>query len=158
MGTQAEALAGQLEAAIDEAVAAIAACSDTRWGALNPTDSWSVGVTAHHIASSVQPTFELVQAIATAQPLPPITFEMINAGNAQHALQFANCTKAETLDLLRSSKAGVLGQLRAFSDDQLARTAQFPPLGEAPVGAGQLVDMLVIGHVKGHLTNILAPA
>jgi hypothetical protein len=157
MGSQAEVLAAQLEAAIDEAAAAIEGCSDERWSALNAADGWSVGVTAHHIAGSVEGTYGLAQAIADSRPVPPITRELLDAGNARHAREFAGCTKAETVALLRGSSQDILAQLRALSDEQLARSADVPIAGGI-LSAGELIERVVVGHVRGHLANIVVPA
>ena len=46
--------------------------------------------------------------------------------------------------------------LRGMSDEQFANTTVLPLLGENPVSAAQLSEMLVIGHILGHLESIQA--
>lgn len=58
----------------------------------------------------------MVQAIANEQPLPGLTMDQINEGNAQHAPDFASVGKRETLDLLRSCEQAAAA-LRKLSDE-----------------------------------------
>lgn len=155
--TDAEALAARLEVAVEEAIAAIEGCSEERWTALVPADGWSFAATAHHIARALQQTFALARCIATGQPLPRLVPEEMEAANQEQARAFAACTKAETLALLRGNRDAALEQLRTLSDAQLARAEPFPILG-GTFSARELIDALVIGHIKQHLANMLAPA
>src|ERR1700730_13948323 len=103
MPTHAETLAAQFEAATNDAIQEVRNCSDAKWRLAMPNDGRTVGVVAHHMATGDLPILGLVQAIASGQPMPPITPEIINQGNAQHAQQFANVTKAETIQLLQQN-------------------------------------------------------
>ena len=47
--------------------------------------------------------------------------DAINRGNAEHAIQFAHATKAETLALLRQSGAAAAAMVRGLGDTQLDR-------------------------------------
>lgn len=154
MGNRAEALAKQFEQANNDVIAAVEGCSDAQWKAMTKEEGWSVGVAAHHVAVSHSGVFGLAQAIANGQPLPPITRDMINQGNAKHAQEFAGCTKQETLDLLRANGAAAATGLRGLSDEQLDRSATFAPLGDAPVSAQQAIEMVLIGHPQSHLQSM----
>ena len=102
MSGRSEALAERLERINDEVMATVEACSDEQWRAACQGEGWSVGVTAHHIAAAYEPIAHFVQVVGTGQPLPPMTAEMLDQLNAEHAREYANCGKAETLELLRS--------------------------------------------------------
>ena len=102
MSGRAEELAKRFEQANDEVIAAVQNCSDEQWRRTCSGEQWSVGVTAHHIGTSYGPIAGMVQALATGQPVPPLTAELLDASNAEHARQFAGCTKEETIELLRS--------------------------------------------------------
>ena len=93
MSGRAEELAKRSEQANDELIAAVQSRSN---------EQGSVGVTAHHVGTSYGPIAGMVQALATGQPVPPLTAELLDASNAEHARQFAGCTKEETIELLRS--------------------------------------------------------
>jgi uncharacterized damage-inducible protein DinB len=152
MATQAEALAQQLEAVNNELIGTVEGLSDAQWRATCAPEGWTVGVTAHHLASSHEPVAGLVMAVATGQQLPGITPEMIDAGNAQHAQQFANVGKQETLDLLRSAGPKAVGMVRGLSDEQLQRSAQLFP--GTQFTAAQIAENILVGHPRQHLQSI----
>jgi uncharacterized damage-inducible protein DinB len=154
MGERAETLAQRFEQANNDLIAAVDGLSDSQWQALNKDAGWSVGVTAHHVAVSHPAVAGLVQAIGSGQPLPPITLDMLNQGNAQHARESAGCTKQETLDLLRANGAAAAAVVRGLSDDQLDRTGTMPAFGDAPISAQQVIERILIGHPGMHLPGI----
>src|SRR5262249_9059140 len=127
--------------------------SDAAWSAPCPNDGRSIGVVAHHVASSYPTISGLVAAVATGQPLPPITEEMIHQGNAAHAQQVAACTQAETVALLRGNAQAASALVRGLSDEQLANTA---PLFGQQVSARQIAENILVGHPKGHLAAMAA--
>jgi uncharacterized damage-inducible protein DinB len=147
-------LAERFEAVNGELIAAVEAASEDDWKRTCQGEGWSVAVTAHHIATSNNAVAGLVQAIASGQEVPPITREMIDEGNAQHALEYADCTREETLELLREGGAQTLRILRGLSDEQLDRTAVFQAMNGAEVSAQQFAEMILIGHSNQHLQSI----
>jgi hypothetical protein len=154
MGARAEALAERFEAINREFIATVEAASPEDWGRTCQAEDWSVGVTAHHIGVSSGAVAGFVQAIATGQEVPPITKEMIDEGNAQHAVEYATCTKEETLELLRRGGEQAASILRGLSDEQLDRTAVLAAMGGAEVSAQQMTEMVLIGHAENHLQSI----
>jgi hypothetical protein len=152
MAQRSQALADQFEKANREIIATVERCSDTQWKNKTSGESWPVGVVAHHVAQSHEGIAGLVQKIATAQPLPGLTMDMINQGNAEHAKKFANCTKDETLALLRKNGAAAASAVRGLSDEQLDRSA--PLLGGPPMTAQQAIERILIGHVQDHHGSI----
>jgi hypothetical protein len=89
----------------------------------------------------------LAGMIAHGQPVPALTMDMIHQGNAAHAVQHANCTKAETLALLRQNGAAAAATVRGLADLELDRTATLP-LGT--MSAAQVIERILIGHVHDH--------
>jgi uncharacterized damage-inducible protein DinB len=151
MSERARNLAQQLEQSNHRLITTIEGLSDAQWRAETPDDGRSVGVVAHHVATSHKTVAGLVGAIAHGQPVPPITMDMIHQGNAAHATQFANCTKAETLALLRQNGAAAVATVRALQDAELDRSVTFP-LGT--MTAAQVVERILIGHAEGHHGSI----
>jgi uncharacterized damage-inducible protein DinB len=147
MSERARSLAQQLEQANQSLIATIEGLSDAQWRAKTPGDGRSVGVVAHHVASSHKSVAGLVGAIADGQPVPTITMEMIHEGNAAHATQHANCTKSETLGLLRQNGAAAVATVRGLGDTQLDRTVTFPM---GTMTAAQVVERVLIGHANDH--------
>ena len=154
MGQRSQALAEQFEQANRQMIAAIEHCSEAQWKTKTSGEQWSVGVVAHHVAQGHEAVAGLVRMTANGQPLPPMTMDTIHQMNAEHAKQYANATKDETLALLRKNAAAAASTVRGLSDEQLDRSA--PLLGGPPMTAQQMVERVLIGHVKEHHGSIQA--
>ncbi len=147
MSERARTLAQQLEQANHDLITTIEGLSDAQWHAKTPGDGRSVGVVAHHVAESHKAVLGLAKAAAAGQSVPNITMDMVHQGNAAHAAQHANCTKAETLPLLRQNGAAAVAAVRAFGDAELDRTLALP-MGTLTVA--QLVERVLTGHAQDH--------
>jgi hypothetical protein len=155
MTTQGEQLASQFEAANKQFISTVEAMSDADWKKTCPSEGWPAGVTAHHAAESTAGLAGMVQMLAQQGQLPAITQDQLNAGNAEHASRAANVGKAETLALARTNGEAAAKVLRSLSDEQLAKTAMLPLMGQE-VSAKQLTEMVMIGHLTGHGASITA--
>jgi hypothetical protein len=78
-------------------------------------------VTAHHFAGALEPVAHMVEALVAGQP-GNFTSGMFDEMNAQHAKEYAHCTKAETIALFRKGAAAAAAVIRGLSDDQLANS------------------------------------
>lgn len=155
MGARAEALAKQFEGKAADLTAAIEKCSDADWKRVTSGEKWSVGVLAHHVAGSHEGIAGVVKTIAAGQSLPNFTMAMIDEGNAKHAVEFANCTKAETLALHKKNSAMAAGLVRGLSDAELDRSGTVLS-GMPPMTTQQVIEGILINHVDGHLGSIRA--
>jgi hypothetical protein len=153
MGTQTEQLASRFEQVNGEAIKTIEGLSDAQWKATCQGEQWPVNVTAHHVGVSQELVAGIAVAIATGQPLPPLTPEMLNQGNAEHAKQAAGCSKQETLDLMRTGGQTAAAMVRGLSDDQLSRTGT---LFGNEFSAQSWIENVVIGHTQQHMQSIQA--
>jgi len=153
MGTIGESLATQFEQANADLIAAVEGMGDAQWRARSQNEQWPVGVVAHHVAVSHTGIADVVKAIAAGQQLPPFTQEMVDQGNAQHAREHADCTREETLALLRENGRTAVEAVRAIPDEGFARTA---PLLGREMNAQQAAEMILIGHPRAHLASIRA--
>ena len=153
MAERAETLAAKIEQANSDAIATIEGMSGDQWTASCEDEGWSVAVTAHHIASGYTPLTGLVQAVANGADLPALTMDMIDQGNARHAEQFANCSKEETLEMLRSGGSAAAAAVRGLSDEQLDKSAVILE-GEAEITTEQIIENLLIGSITGHHASI----
>lgn len=156
MSGRAEELAKRFEQTNDEVIAAVQSCSDEQWRRTCSGEQWSVGVTAHHIGVSYGPIAELVQRLATGQRVPPLTSEMLDTLNAEHARQFAGCTKEATVELLRSGGEAAARMVRGPSDEQLDNAAELSLVGGRRLSAADVVETGLIGHPISHLASIRA--
>jgi hypothetical protein len=153
MGARSEALAKQFEAKAQEAVTAIERLSDVDWKQVTAAEHWTVGVTAHHLASALEPVAGLVTAIVSGQSRGHFTRAMLDEMNARHAQEHANCTRAETIALFRRGAATAAAVVRGLSDDQLAkRGIVFTDV--PPMTAEQLITTGLISHIDAHVGSI----
>ena len=153
MGAKGEAFAKQFEAKVGEATALLEKLNDTDWKKTTASEKWTVAMTAHHIASSYEPATHIIKTIAAGQALPHFTREMLDERNAQHAKEFAGCTKAETIALHKKGAAAAAEAVRGLSDGELAKTG-IVFTGMPPVSAEELVKRILLGHVDAHFGSI----
>ena len=155
MGARGEALAKQLEAKASEAIAAIERLSEADWKKVTSAEKWPVGVVAHHIAMGVAGISGIVKTVADGKLGPPITMDTLHEMNVKHAKDFANCTKAETVALLKTNAEAAAATLRGIADADCDRTGALLK-DVPPMSAGQVAGGLLCGHVDEHLGSIRA--
>jgi hypothetical protein len=153
MGSQGRAFAEQFEAKVQEATTLLEKLTDADWKKTTAAEKWTVAVTAHHIASSYEPATHIIKTIAAGQALPHFTREMLDERNAQHAQEFAGCTKPETIALHKKGAAAAAAAVRGLSDGELAKTGTVFT-GMPPVSAEELVKRILLGHVDAHFGSI----
>jgi hypothetical protein len=153
MGAKGEALARQFEAKAQDAVAVVEKLSDADWKKVTAAEKWTVGVTAHHLAGAFEPVAGIITAIVSGQLPGGFSRVMLDERNAQHAREHANCTKAETIALLKKGAPVAAAMLRGLSDDQLARSGTV--FTDAPaMTAEQVVMGGLINHIDEHFGSI----
>ncbi len=152
MGAKGEALAEQFERKVREAMEALKDLSDADWKKTTAAEKWPVGVTAHHIASVLEPIAKGVQTLVAGQPLG-FSGDMIDKMNAKHAKDFSNCTKAETIELLKKGAAAAAAVICGLSDEQLAKTGLVNP-ALPPMTAEELITKGLISHTDAHFDSI----
>ena len=152
MGARGETFAKQFESKVQEATALIQSLSDADWKKVTDAEKWPVGVTAHHIASAHQGIGGIMKALADGKSGPNIPMEGLHQMNAQHAKDFANCTKAETLELHKKNAAAAVGMLRSIDDAAFERTATVFT-GAPAMSAAQMAGILA-SHIDEHLGSI----
>jgi uncharacterized protein (TIGR03083 family) len=146
MSERARSLADRFEEANRELIQTVERLSDAQWKTKTAGEGWSVGVVAHHVAGGHAGISGLVQRIVNGEPIPPFDLDKLNA---EHAIQFANATKAETLALLRQNGAAAAATVRGLGDAQLDRVGGFMGMT-----AAQLIERVLIGHVHDHHGSI----
>ncbi len=153
MGARSEALAKQFEAKVQEAVAVLERLSASDWNKVTEAEKWTVGVTAHHLASSLEPVAGIVSMIVSGQSRGTFTRAMLDELNARHAQEHANCSKAETIALLTRGAAAAAAVVRGLHDDQLAKSGTVFT-DAPPMTAEQLITAGLIGHIDAHFGSI----
>jgi hypothetical protein len=130
MGAKSEVLAKQFEAKVREALRTLEQLSDSEWKKVTEAEQWSVGVTAHHLAGALEPVSNIVKAVVPEQSLSSFRLDMLDEMNARHAKDYADCTKAETIELLEKGAAAAAAAIRGLNDDQLSGmlVTEAPPM------------------------------
>jgi uncharacterized protein (TIGR03083 family) len=146
MSERARILADRFEQANRELISTVERLSDAQWKAKTAGEGWSIGVVAHHIAGGHAGISGLVQKIANGESFPMPNLDKMNA---EHAVQYANTTKAETLALLRQNAAAAAAIVRGLGDAQLDRVG-----GSLGMSAAQAIERILIGHVHDHHGSI----
>ena len=154
MAGRSEALAKKFEAKADEATAVFEKLSDADWKKVTTAEKWPVGVTAHHVANSHAGLSGALKMLADGKG-PNIDINLIHAGNAKHAQEFANCTKAETIALHKKNAAAAAAVVRGLSDAQLDNKGVVLQ-GLPEMSAGDLAGGIMCSHVDEHLNSIRA--
>jgi hypothetical protein len=154
MGARGETFAKQFEAKVKEATAAIEKLTDADWKKVTAAEKWSVGVTAHHIASAHQGIGGIMKMLADGKPGPNMPMEGLHQMNAQHAKDFASCTKSETLELHKKNAAAAVALLRSIDDAAFDKSSTVFT-GAPAMSAGQMAGILS-SHIDEHLGSIKA--
>ena len=153
MGAKSEALAKQFEAKAQEAAAVIEKLSDADWKKVTAAEKWTVGVTAHHLARAFEAVAGIITAIVSGQLPGNFSRAMLDEMNANHAKEHANCTKTETIALLKKGAPVAAAVVRGLSDDQLAKSGTVftdaPPMTDEQVVMGGLIN-----HIDEHFGSI----
>lgn len=155
MRTRAAALAERFEQSNAEVIALIEQCSARSWLARCAAEGWSVGVTAHHIANGYDQDGLVEQLIAALIKHEPLPTPPAPGYNERHAEQYAQCTREETLELLRRNGAAVVRLIRGLSDEDLDQTMPAAG-GRPPRSVEQLLEGILLTHTSAHLASIRA--
>ena len=153
METKSEELATQFDSKLQEALTVLRALGDAEWMQVTEGEKWSVGVTAHHYASILEPVSQLVSALAAGQSPTRFTRATLDEMNAQHARDHASCTKAETIALLERGAAATAAVLRRLSDDQLVKRGTVLT-DEPSITVEQLIVVVLLRHADQHFGSI----
>jgi hypothetical protein len=153
---EARALAHQFEEAVQTLGALLERCSMEQWRTICPEEGWTVGVTAHHVAGSFRFISGLIEVLAAGNPLPEVTAEGIDEGNARHAVKFADCDQGETIAGLRVKGAAAAQLVAGLSDGQLENAAPFALRSGRVTSARRIIERMLIGHVESHRADIEA--
>jgi len=153
MGAKSEQLAKQFEAKSRDAMATLEKLSAADWTKVTEAEKWPVGVTAHHLASVLDPISSMIKAVAGGQAPGDLSMEMLDEMNARHARDFAGCTRAETIDLHRKGSATAAATIRGLSDAELAASGTVLK-GLPPMTAEQLIAGGLLGHIDEHYGSI----
>jgi hypothetical protein len=155
MSRRVESLARRIEEGADTLAAFVEGLSELEWHLpVSPTDSRSIGVIVHHVASVYPIEIDLARAIASGKAVLDVTWDVVANLNGKHAEEQANISKPAALELLRRNSREAAAAVRAFSDDELDQAAPFSLSYAAPVTAQFVIEDHALRHSWHHLARI----
>ena len=155
MGAKGEEYAKRFEAKAAGAASVLEKLSDADWKKTTAAEKWTVAATAHHVARSYEPITHIIKTLAAGEALPHFTPQMLDEMNAQHARDFASCSRGETIELLRKGAASTAAMLRSLSDAELAKSGTVFA-GLPPMTAEDMVKRAILDHIDEHFGSIRA--
>ena len=156
-GHRAQVLADRIEQGAANLAAFAEGLSESEWHTpVSGSDSRSVGVIVHHVASVYPIEIDLARAIASGKAVTDVTWEAVADLNGKHAQEHAKVTKAAAIELLRRNSREAAAAVRAFTDDQLDQAAPFSLSFGAPVTAQFVIEDHALRHSWHHLARIRA--
>ena len=145
--------AAQFEEVNDDVIALVEGCSDLNWRRVCPSERWTLGVVAHHVASALPAFHGFVEKVAIGDPQTPrISLDVVHVNNERHAREYADVGKAEVLDLLNIHGSRMVRLLRDLNEEQLEQTTS--AFGGQERSLAQFIEMVVIGHPRMHLSSM----
>ena len=152
---RADLLADRIEEGADGLATFAEELSEVEWHTpVSGTDSRSIGVIVHHVATVYPIEIQLAQTIASGQAVTDVTWEVVSELNARHAHDQAGVTKDAAIELLRRNSREAAAAVRAFTDDELDRAAPFSLSFGAPVTAQFVIEDHALRHSWHHLARI----
>jgi hypothetical protein len=156
MSTRANELADRLEKGANQLLAFSEGLSQSDWETICPTEKRSIGVLVHHVASAYPVEVDLIQVLASGKAIEGVTMDMVDQMNAEHADTQGNCSKTETLELLKQNSALAAEAVRALSDEQLDKAAPISLNWGAHLTTQYFIEEHPISHSFAHLASIRA--
>src|SRR3981189_3757534 len=149
MGTKTEELARQFEAKSRDALATLEKLGEADWQKVTEAEKGPVGVTAHHLASVLEPISSMIKAVAAGQAPGDLSMEMLHEMNVPPRRALTGGTRAETSDLHRKGSATAAATIRGLSDAELAASGTVLK-GLPPMTAEQLIAGGLLGPSDDH--------
>jgi hypothetical protein len=145
-------VADDLLRANDELIAFVESCDDAAWKATVPGDEWSVAADAHHCAVGHRTAMGWIEHMRRGDDVPG-SRATHDEGNANHAEEYAEVGREETVALLRANGAEAARFLRGIRDDELAAQSTHGPAGGVTLSVAQMAAAFP-GHVLAHLARM----
>ena len=154
-GHRAERLARRVEEGAANLASFVEGISQGEWRApASTTDLRSIGVIVHHVASAYPVEIDLARAIASGKAVTDVTSEVVAQLNARHAKEHSSVTKEAALELLRRNSCEAAAAVRAFTDEELDRSAPFSLSYGAPLTAQFVIEDHAVRHSWHHLARL----
>ena len=125
-GSRGESLATHIEEDAARLVAFAEGLSDAEWHTpVSATDSRSIGVVVHHVASMYPIEIDLARTVASGRSVEDVTWEVVAQVNGKHEQDNAQVSKSAAPELLPQNSHAAAVAVRAFTDQELENAAPF---------------------------------
>ena len=128
--------------------------SDSEWNKPVLGDGRTIGVVVHHVANVYPLEVKLAKSLAIGNPITEATMDAINQMNADHAKEFANVGKTETIELLRKNSKIAADAVRSFTDKELDNASTVSLNANAPLTVQFFVEDHALRHSYHHFSKI----
>lgn len=152
--TRANALAERLLLGANTLATFAEGLSDTEWNKPVLGDGRTIGVVVHHVANVYPLEIELAQVLASGNPITAATMDVVNQMNAEHAKEFANVSKQETITLLRQNSSIAADSVRVLTDAELDQSATVSLNANAPLTTQFFIEDHALRHSFHHFDKI----
>jgi hypothetical protein len=156
MGQEVQRLATRFEEANRQVINTIASCPEEHLRARCPAERCTAAALACHVADVHALGADWVRTMLAGRPLPPLTMDMVDQGNADQFARDADRTKAEALARLRRNGEETAALLRTLDDVDLDRITPFALFGGPTISVRQVIEWVLIADPEGHLPSIRA--
>jgi Mycothiol maleylpyruvate isomerase N-terminal domain len=154
MAGRSATLADRFDMEIQRAVVTLEQLSDADWHEVTAAEGWRVGVTAHHFAGALEPISQLIEGLVAGRP-GTLSRSVLDTMNAEHAKDYVDCTKAETIAPLRRGAAVASRTIRGLTNAELAKSGTV--LTDMPqMSVEQLIGAGLLSHIEEHFGSIRA--
>jgi len=154
LNSRANALAERLLLGANTLATFAEGLNDSEWNQPVEGDGRTIGVVVHHVAHVYPLEIELAQILASGKPITEATMDVVNQMNADHAKEFANANKKETITLLRKNSKTAADSVRSFTDTELDNSATVSLNANAPLSTQFFIEDHALRHSFHHFDKI----
>ncbi len=155
MSLRAKQLESQFRAANDEFMRFVESLLDEDLRRVCPDEKRTLAALARHVAWGYLVELRYFRAIADGEPLGVVTKAQVDRTNAENGEQHADSDRSETLVILRRDGETAARFVGGLTDEQLSRVGQYVDWIPT-MSVDQLVERVLIGHIRGHLKGMRA--
>lgn len=148
-----DALAVQIEQAVDAFVSLVENVPDSAWNTVIPAEGMTVAALVHHVGSMLELESAAFLKIAAGQGETGWTSEWLNEFNRQQSVEHAFDSRAESMRILVSGRQMARERIASLTDAELQASGRHMP--DEPIRTvAEWVNVCLIDHPAAHLPGI----
>jgi len=150
---KANELASQFETRAEEFARFLEELSSEQWSTVVPGEERTVAALARHIGWGFGYEMTAFTAFTEGRPFEPETLAHFAEMNAANGAEYAACPQPDTIQFIRHEAALAAEQVRAFSDESLARLGRYVDIIQER-SVEVWIERTLIGHIGMHELTI----